>query len=279
MVFCILGLLGNVLSFVVMRKRQFAKSPVATSLCCLAVADSIILITHIDNFSRVQALFGIHLRSVSYVACSLLRWLFRTSSQFSTWLIIQISFERSVAICKPMTHKLIISKKSMLCTMLVLLGLTAVYNGVWVGITDGPCALEPPTNKLVKTMSLLASIVRLCLAVGVLPVLNTTSIIGLLLHKRRSQALGNANNAIPHYRMTVMLISVTVVHMILIFPFFPLYQYVKSFYEEVSRTKGLYDEIFMLLMQLNGGMNFYLYVVAGRNFRGALWELLKCKTM
>lgn len=100
-----LGLIGNTLCFVVMKRNSLRTRSYSHFLCALAVFDSITLIgrqtdlinVYLDKHTRIGNMFS----SFSDFGCKMYFFSLNTCYLMSAWLIVCMSIERLQAVCFP----------------------------------------------------------------------------------------------------------------------------------------------------------------------------------
>ena len=107
----IIGLCGNILSFLVFNRKNFDKLATRSILMLIAVIDTFCLLQIIDHFFRYC--FGYYLRRESDFTCKLFTYLIYSFGPISAWLIVFTSIERFFSISMPTsTIGLIFKRKS-----------------------------------------------------------------------------------------------------------------------------------------------------------------------
>ena len=91
----VLGFIGNILSLLVWVKIRRFRTSTACFLACLAIADSVALLTGM-NFWMANVL-KFDLRFTSSVACKLLVYVDFSAQNASAWIVVLVTAERAVA--------------------------------------------------------------------------------------------------------------------------------------------------------------------------------------
>ena len=87
LIVCILGLLGNLASFIVMSRKEFSSLPMAQLIRYLAESDLVNLVTSLNRLKWFEAIFGLRVRSLHDYTCIANNWLDRTSGFFYAWMV------------------------------------------------------------------------------------------------------------------------------------------------------------------------------------------------
>ena len=95
----LLGLVGNVLLFLVLSRKKFSSFPVRNIFRFLAISDSIYLLQFIEDY--LAHMFDYDVRNFSSVTCKLFRYFNYSLCPISGWILVYISFERLLSIWSP----------------------------------------------------------------------------------------------------------------------------------------------------------------------------------
>ena len=99
MVVLVVGVVGNVLAFVVLTRPFFAKTPVGFYLRALTLADTATIIANINSF----VIYGLHITytSSSQVGCKITIYMFFIPNAVSAWIEALVSFDRMINVIAP----------------------------------------------------------------------------------------------------------------------------------------------------------------------------------
>ncbi|XP_046581066.1 probable G-protein coupled receptor 139 isoform X1 [Haliotis rubra] len=268
---CAFGLVGNVLSIIVMCQKQMTSSTnvyllaLAISDCIKLISDflyfMVILLLEID-FPRGNRAFGFLYPYAHYI--------FNSSLCISAWLTVSVAVERYIYVCHPtkVKHYCGISRARTISTsVFLIMSLLAIpyamryrtveqYNNttshhyydlqvsdLWMNDTF--------STTYIWLQNFLRSIIPLCILI----ILNTCIIYGM-----RRCRIGRSKSSRRH-RITVMLIVVIIVFLVCITPdaimstFFGI-----GYYEEKFLQRGV-REITDLLLLVNSACNFIIYCI------------------
>ena len=301
----IVGIVGNILAFIVMRRRPFLASSACIYLPCMALFDTIFLVSGLIHewTSWYQIDFVVWL-------CRVYRFVNYSSGDISIWIMVAFTFDRFVAVCFPFKKKAFCEPKKSVITVIVVCILGAVKNFhlFW---TRGQ-----EKNKMcgkVEKYIFFEKRVRPWIAlalVSILPficiVIFNISIVHHLLKSARSRPKAYAgrissavrpsishsgttnlsksdtsshtktysqNNNKAFYQTTAMCLSVSFAFLICVFPTIFL-QLGKPYWKKqawYAPTKNLN----VMLVFVNHSINFYLYCLTGVKFRAELVALFK----
>ncbi|XP_076459113.1 uncharacterized protein LOC143292573 [Babylonia areolata] len=123
-VLCSVGVIGNVMTLLVLTCSALRTNACCRYLAALALCDIAVLLLNFC-FGFVDAFLYTLLSSD--VACKLYYFLFFTCAHLSAWLLVAVTAQRCYVVCRPMTSLTVTSKR---CTAYVIGGLTAASVGL-----------------------------------------------------------------------------------------------------------------------------------------------------
>ena len=134
-----LGLSGNLLSIILLMRPRLRDFPTSFFMVVLAVLDSGTLL-----FGTIT----IHIVPPVPWVCKVTFFLRRLCGESSGWILACMSVERCLAIAMPLRSRMIISSKvNKICTIAVLLSVTACYSYIFVYISsEGDQCFQKPNN-------------------------------------------------------------------------------------------------------------------------------------
>ena len=122
------GFIGNSISFITWRRGQRCKTlPGSVYLSVLAVSDNLILITSGAKYV-IELLFTINLWNLGEVACKVFHTTWHLFFLESTWLVVCLTLERTIAVCQPLKRTLRQSKKRETIVAIVLFAVFLLFN-------------------------------------------------------------------------------------------------------------------------------------------------------
>ena len=118
-----LGLAGNLTSLITWTKgRRCRKFPGTTYLRALAISDSLVLCFPGAQFAILMT-FDIELKDLSEVTCKLYDAMGHFCALVSTWLVLSMTLQRTIAVCAPLKSATWSSKRReimVICTLVAL---------------------------------------------------------------------------------------------------------------------------------------------------------------
>ena len=127
-VMVVLGIVGNIVSFITWRAGKFCKNcPGATYLTALAFSDTCVLCTAGMKYA-IQLLFAINLWDLNEVSCRLFHTTWHFFFLVSTWIVVSLTLERTVAVCQPLKAAARTSKKQEMIVVGILAFISLLLN-------------------------------------------------------------------------------------------------------------------------------------------------------
>jgi len=97
------GIVGNVLSTIVLLGKSFRHTTTGVYLPVTAVADAIFLIVGAQETLEVAGVFSA--REYNVWSCRFYKVIFYTAGDVSIWLLVGFTFDRFVAVCFPLSKR------------------------------------------------------------------------------------------------------------------------------------------------------------------------------
>ncbi|ESP03075.1 hypothetical protein LOTGIDRAFT_157036 [Lottia gigantea] len=269
-IICIIGLLGNSLSIIVMSQKQMTSST-NVYLMSLAISDCVKLLSDFMYFMVILLLevdpptgnkaYGFLYPYAHYI--------FNASLCISAWLTVSVAVERYIYVCHPtrvksyctIRHARSVSLAVFICMSILAIPYAMRYKTIEnannsttsqydITVTD-LWSNESFSKIYTWIQNFLRSIIPLCLLI----ILNTCIIYGL-----RRCRIGRSKTSRRH-RITFMLIIVIVVFLICITPDAIMSTFLGlGYYEEEFLQRGI-REITDLLLLVNSASNFVIYCI------------------
>ncbi|KAK6180134.1 hypothetical protein SNE40_012339 [Patella caerulea] len=277
------GILGNLLSFIVLVSSSLLKSTTCMYMLAIAVFDTIVLI------NAVLTLMDLKNREV--VVCNLLSFLFYFSIHSGALLIVAMTFERYIVVKYPLKAAGWVTKtrtKRIILTVGVLSFLINIPQGTMRKIQfiaekgEMGCFYEGESNVFffTKIYPWIDAIVYCFIPVSSLFILNILIIKNLKNSKLNLNDCTNRQSAInkQQKQITIMLILVSVAFLVLTGPIGAML--VIQRYLWIPKTPGdladyrLIHAVIDNMMLSNHALNFIIYVVSGQKFRQQLKKIV-----
>lgn len=306
MIILMVGMVGNTLAFIVMRRRPFLASSACIYLPCMALFDTIFLVTGVTH--EWTSWF-----KIDYVVwlCRLYRFINYSSGDISIWLMVAFTFDRFIAVCFPFKKKFFCDPKKAIITMVVVcfLGAFKNFHLFWTRGQDreSMCGKVQKYYYFEKKIRPWIALVSVSIIPFISIIIFNASIVHHLLKSAKSRPksfAGRTSNisrpSISHssgaanlsrngqitnaktasqknnkafYQTTAMCLSVSFAFLLCIFPSIFI-QLGKPYWKKLfwyGPTKNLIG----MLVFVNHSINFYLYCLTGMKFRAELVALFK----
>ena len=277
-VLLILGLVGNILSILVMRRKKFRNNTTSVFIIALAFADSAYLLTNFLTITCIRNVTGIALRETSSFSCKLIMYIVYVSKAFGAWIILSVSLERLVLVKIPLHAKSIFTvKRTKMWISFLLLWITAIYIYVPILVdihSDGiqqKCDFSHAVERLNTILNIFD-----CIFYSLFPsfVLILSNLILYCILKAQKQNMSKINDGSDSLRFTLTLIIVSISYLTLTLPiatylvFHPI------------QVRGLDHTLYIVLYTLNisnNAINFILYCLSGPIFRLEMKRMFRNK--
>ncbi|KAL3859752.1 hypothetical protein ACJMK2_009950 [Sinanodonta woodiana] len=294
-VLLLVGMFGNVMSFLILRNKTMARISTNLFLAALAVADTIVLMIGLLR-KWLAELTTIDAQNEASWLCKTINVLGYSSSQFSVWLIIAVTIERYVVVSQPLHASRFcnLTKAKRVIGLLALVFLVINMHFLWTAdlrpeyvnnlIQSKRCDCAAGFEYVVKEVWPWIDALLYCL----LPFLLISAFNFLIIHKtvRATTWRGEHQNGSliklekrksakdNNFKITLMLLAVSFTFLVTTLPMgvvmiahnvWNQQQYHRDIHDLV-RVK-LFGCIADLLMYVNHSVNFYLYCALGQKFR------------
>jgi hypothetical protein len=285
-----LGTLGNMLAYVVLSK-ELRPSSTAVLLKSLAVADTAVLLINawMNSMSVLGAYYddlGLRISGkVSYRYVATISWFCKT---IAVYLVVFVSIERYIAVCKPLKAASICTVRKARISVGCLVIFSFGYNipKLWyAGTLDSvweKCPEEKKSNFLDSQYFYFIYVIGLYyLILFIIPVaVMMFSSVNLIKALRRRNLIGNDECRKLADNLTVRIVTVVTCFILLELPaiMINLLYTLNLHFSFMDKTCLNGSLIFSYsLGSFNSFINFYLYVLTGKNFRLTAIKLFKCR--
>ncbi|OWF56510.1 FMRFamide receptor [Mizuhopecten yessoensis] len=273
-----LGIVGNILSFVVMFQLSKSSS-FYLYLASLALSDMATLV--VGGIFRGLTMIGLHknIENVYETLCyvDFDYALIHVLSQLSSWITVAVTADRYVAVCHPFHVKKYCTKKHALCyigvAFLVIVALNFPSICFQWDDENASCVVPEFTNDYCfKYSAYIEMVVYVLVPFCLICVFNALIIRGIITSAsgRRNITSGNGSSSSSStnndstLRTAIMLLTVTTCFICLFLPLvvYTLYEIV---YDKILNSNFIAAVDICIL--LNHAINFVLYGLSGQRFR------------
>ena len=294
-----MGIIGNTLSFIVMKTKSLRYKSYSHYLCALAFFDTVTLVLRlvrtVDEYYRLVLNIKGLFQDFNHASCATFNFIEHVSYLMSSWLVVLMAIERLVAVCLPF-KKAMIRKQSgaiiTICIMCLLVCASQIFRIIMIKAI-GPniqnmreCAAH---DSYMKIYSLLTVYYYEVTLVFVLPVGIILTCNCLVLYqifrvqkaiKQKDQANTRYRKQVNKHRTTYMLMVVSFTYIVTLLPSFIVQMIVDVSIRSYGRgARGIYTalypfiDLFSAISLINYAVNFFIYIVSGRSFRFELRKI------
>lgn len=283
-----IGLLGNLMSGLVLLQRQMRKLSTNIYLAVLSITDITVLFSGLF-LVWLSVVFEINIKTTSEFLCKFMNLLAVSSSQFSSWLLVCVSVERFVVLRHPMKARAFSRTLKTWKCIFCILSIITVGNMhlFWtVKFSGGDGTTKPKTCGIAnqrKTFGLIwpwidalvysfipSLLLIIVNSMSISTLVKQTSVLSLRkhVHRRNSMKNSNRNTTMTLCILSLMFIVTTTPMCFLLIA----RSVIKNNFTFVNYW--ILRTISDILMYCDHSFNFFLYCVSGSKFRSKLMEIL-----
>ncbi|CAH1802478.1 unnamed protein product [Owenia fusiformis] len=295
----ILGLIGNILSLLVLTRTSMKRANSSLYLCALAIFDIGVLIVGL-GYRWSYSAFDVSLRNdFNEWGCKLHFFFTYTFIDLSAWMLVCVTVDRVILVYLPLKAKSICTKRKTIISICIVTLFIMGVNCHWLFTVGKRVFLymgkEYPVNCYYQEgfeefhqryWPWIDAAIASLIPFAVLIICNILISLQLLRAGRMRKKQMNVSNSKQDdtmRSMTIMLVTISFVFLCLTSPVVvelirkltlrlnPEKQAPQTLAEEAHEV--LVFTIVNMLMYLNSAVNFFMYCVGGRKFRDSLREL------
>ena len=281
----IIGLCGNSLLVAVMIRKPFRNTSTSVYFIALAIADNINLFIVTSNMV-LRFGFFIDLSSYSTWTCKLFNFASFVFPQLSSWILVNISIERFVAVYRPFKVKQLFTPKKAILGLCVITVLLLITNIQYILISEMlnengniVCTRKNIPLYWARFITWLDNLMYSIIPIVMLCLLNVL----IVYHIRRVQVVRTDSNTLTKQNVSVVrtVLTLTTTFIVLTLPIclssMVNQMTVAMQFEELDSNLLDAMHITFMIMSVNFCVNFFLYCLTGRKFRQELCIMLCCK--
>ena len=282
------GILGNILALIVLFRPKMRRSSSAIYLIVLAFADAITLIMLlIGNLNR----YYVNLKLDSDIWCKLNAFIAGSASSSSVWLTIAVTAERFVAVCYPLKASTACTRKTAgiattCITMSVLLYNMQYFWFIEFHPRGKVCTFAYKYINTIQVVSWVGSALAVFIPIVLLLVLNTAIVNGVrkavASQRRMTSDGGNSGGDGQSKQITATVLTISFTFILCNLPMATstiAEHFLMDFNDHIGVAKfALAGYTGQMLVAVNHGVNFLLYIFSGKRFREEFLAVFCCKS-
>lgn len=295
------GTTGNILSIIVLRRKNLKRSVCTIYFVALAVSDLLVLYTGLLRQWMFMT-FDIDIRHIGNTFCKIHTWILYFSLDFSAWIQVAVTIERLCAVWYPVSgkykcsrHTAVVSLVAIACCLLAINSLIVYGIGDYVEIINGTesitkCTYMSKSYKkfFTSTWPWIHLIVFFLFPFCILFTGNLFIIIKVVQHKRaiqrRISPVTTPSSVTQSSKLASMSITLFTLNSVFLVCNIPISIYLIQ-YEHLRDTLKGRDSAFFnmmwaivnILMYSNNAISFVLYILSGTKFRKEFTAMLRCR--
>ena len=283
----IFGTIGNILSIVVLWKREaLNKNTTTIYLICLAVIDEFVLLTGLLKF-WCDVAFNLDIRLFHSFGCQFYEFFIYALFMFEPWVLVNLTLEKLVAVYVPHKSKILFTNTKAVIGLIVTLIPVIVYNchffltvkvhhhNAGTPFYFKTCDVSDPKYSYFNNVTFQ----RITLALGcaipftVLFVSNIAIIVKVFLANQRRKEITTSGPQTKMSNMTAILLVISLSYLALNLPMFITMTMLQEYLQEGKFTYKETEFLFLinqwthLFSFLNYVINFYLYFITSARIR------------
>ncbi|XP_060066505.1 allatostatin-A receptor-like [Ylistrum balloti] len=285
--FLLLGICGNTMTIIVMRSKSFRYMTVSVILTALSISDTTLILLLPFNKAFVRTRLGVDVRALSDWGCKAFFCFFRSAKMTSSWFVVFISFERFFAVWFPLKIKVISTKRNAYIAISCVYITIYTLNGVWTFssiLKNGVCIPNLSTagnEKMTEGFLLAGTTIYSIIPTFLLLILTPMTILKLYKQQKTRQALAQSSHTRNETgKTTIMLLGVSIAYVLLVGPITIAHAVAffrgENIFESKDSEVVIFREASQVMEQLNYAINFFLYVICSKSFRGRCMSVLRC---
>lgn len=279
------GLVGNLLSIILLRRPAFQNMSVSFYMTALAVSDSGVLI---GNFG-IQLVLTFAVPIPYDAVCQGLFFTAKGCQVLSDWILAVMSAEKAVAVALPLKSRAWLGARLNYAALTTVCIMTAAYYShafIVYGSVNGKCSVVSFSYDA-HTRSMVDYFVFILIPVLVIVISNGVIIFKVTRAKKLKLSLEVGQSALSkakeasHNSLIIMLIGISIVYVILKTPYYVVkglrelnFLSIVGVDSHTAAKHRLLLTILLWMLYLNNGINFFIYGLSGREYRKEMRHLV-----
>lgn len=289
-IFLFVGVFGNILNLIVLRRMHFEKNPTLILLFLLSVTDIAVLLVGLPRYWARDA-FQFDLRTVSQFSCKFSLFLIYISMQLSSWILVLVSVIRVIKTVLPLRYpktKIRVTRKNTLtvfCIVVIALCIINFHffitNGVITEDGEVSCtSLTPDFRNFDEYVFVYIDFLMMSVFPAIIIIVCNIFIYFVLKNMKQRRASTTSTDKVTSdsvSRVTRMLFVTSSYFVISTAPIslhFIVDSYVRPGSDDLTQAKLDMSFTVLYLFQFSHFViNFYCYTVTNKRFRRSVKKL------
>lgn len=289
-IFLFVGVFGNILNLIVLRRMHFEKNPTLILLFFLSVTDIAVLLVGLPRYWARDAL-QFDLRTVSQFSCKFSLFLIYISMQLSSWILVLVSVIRVIKTVLPLRYpktKIRVTRKNTLtvfCIVVIALCIINFHffitNGVITEDGEASCtSLTPDFRNFDEYVFVYIDFLMMSVFPAIIIIVCNIFIYLVLKNMKQRRASTTSTDKVTSdsvSRVTRMLFVTSSYFVISTAPIslhFIVDSYVRPGSDDLTQAKLDMSFTVLYLFQFSHFViNFYCYTVTNKRFRRSVKKL------
>lgn len=289
-IFLFVGVFGNILNLIVLRRMHFEKNPTLILLFLLSVTDIAVLLVGLPRYWARDA-FQFDLRTISQFSCKFSLFLIYISMQLSSWILVLVSVIRVIKTVLPLRYpktKIRVTRKNTLtvfCIVVIALCIINFHffitNGVITEDGEASCtSLTPDFRNFDEYVFVYIDFLMMSVFPAIIIIVCNIFIYLVLKNMKQRRASTTSTDKVTSdsvSRVTRMLFVTSSYFVISTAPIslhFIVDSYVRPGSDDLTQAKLDMSFTVLYLFQFSHFViNFYCYTVTNKRFRRSVKKL------
>lgn len=281
----IIGMVGNIVIILVMRRQRMRGNTAAIYLPLLAIADAIALFSGIIP-EWMEACDIVKFKELSPGTCRLEKIVFYTSADTAIWILVAFTCDRFIAVCFPFrksrwcTRRRAIIASATLCAIAFVKNMHVFWTRGAQYDSDGTfvknCGYPTPAYKhFERNIRPWLVFVLVTLIPFLLILFFNLGIVYKLLTSARVKDIGKPSDN-RYSQTTLMCIGVSLLFFVTITPSVVMYIGRTGWDKTYTDSYQVAKAVTNVVVYLNHSLNFFVYCMSGKRFRREFAKLCFC---
>ncbi len=281
-IIAIVGILGNIISFIVFNAKAMNGSVCSIFFRVLAIADTLFLCAYLPMWFT-EAFYHYTLMDSNIVVCKVYPFVLCWTKDMSGWILSAVAVERAIGVSMPHHYKCLVTRKRA-CTLLAAIILTLLiinsYSMIFyrfISDIENGTSVSCDLSDFHKSIWHYGDLVVYCICPFTIICSSNVCVIYFVIQAsyRRRNSMTTNQSTDHSTNLSVILILVSVVYICCTLPIMLSFIIYFSWdVPNISYKKQIHLSLFfnfgVVLSLLNSAVNFVLYCLSGPRFRQEL---------